>query len=154
MTDELTQKVVKILAAVKRIPVESIRPEATLEELGIDSLDKVNILFELEGEFNIDFEHTQSRDAVSRWATQLPDFVDSFAAACGTDRIGYFTEGPGLSAFARSGEDVYLAYATGARGLEPVMGYYGILDRVPRQRDEAAPLYNTWVRRHDEYDAR
>ena len=107
-----------------------------------------------EGEFNIDFEHTQSRDAVSRWATQLPDFVDSFAAACGTDRIGYFTEGPGLSAFARSGEDVYLAYATGARGLEPVMGYYGILDRVPRQRDEAAPLYNTWVRRHDEYDAR
>jgi predicted dithiol-disulfide oxidoreductase (DUF899 family) len=107
-----------------------------------------------EGEFNLDFEHTQSRDAVSPWATQLPDFVDSFAAACGTDRIGYFTEGPGLSVFARSGEDVYLTYATGARGLETVMGYYGILDRVPRQRDEAPPLYNSWIRRHDEYDGR
>jgi predicted dithiol-disulfide oxidoreductase (DUF899 family) len=104
-----------------------------------------------ESDFNFDFEHTQSREAVSAWADQVPDFVDRFAAACGTDRIGYFTEGPGLSVFARSGEDVYLTYATGARGLEPVMGYYGILDRVPRQRDEVAPLYQAWVRRHDEY---
>ena len=34
------------------------------------------------------------------------------------------------------------------------MGYYGILDRVPRQRDEVAPLYQAWVRRHDEYGDR
>jgi predicted dithiol-disulfide oxidoreductase (DUF899 family) len=107
-----------------------------------------------ESDFNADFEHSQSREAVGGWATEMPAFVDRFADACGTDRIGYFTEGPGLSVFARSGDDVYLTYATGARGLEVVMGYYGILDRVPRQRDEVAPLYQGWVRRHDEYDGR
>ena len=106
------------------------------------------------GEFNIDFEHTQGRDVVSPWAAQLPDFVDSFAAACGTDRIGYLTEGPGLSVFARSGEDIYLTCATSARGLEPAMVYYGILDRVPRQRNESAPIFQSWIRRHDEYAGR
>ena len=63
--DELTQKVVKILAMVKRIPAEKIAPNATLEELGIDSLDKVNILFELESEFNIDIPDEEARQIAS-----------------------------------------------------------------------------------------
>ena len=63
--DELTQKVVKILAMVKRIPAEKIAPTATLEELGIDSLDKVNILFELESEFNIDIPDEEARQIAS-----------------------------------------------------------------------------------------
>jgi acyl carrier protein len=65
MPDELTQKVVKILAMVKRIPAEKIAPTATLEELGIDSLDKVNILFELESEFNIDIPDEEARQIAS-----------------------------------------------------------------------------------------
>ena len=42
-------------------------------------------------------------------------------------------------------------YATTARGLEPAMVYYALLDRSPKGRDEseARPL---WVRRHDEYE--
>lgn len=42
-------------------------------------------------------------------------------------------------------------YVTTARGLEVAMGYYGLLDRLPRGRNESAtePL---WVRRHDEYN--
>jgi len=37
-----------------------------------------------------------------------------------------------------------------ARGLEPAMAYYVLLDRTPKGRHESAsePL---WVRRHDEY---
>jgi acyl carrier protein len=65
MADELTQKVVKILSMVKRIPAEKIAPTATLEELGIDSLDKVNILFELESEFNIDIPDEEARQIAS-----------------------------------------------------------------------------------------
>ena len=61
MTDDLTGKVIAILAAVKRVPAETIKPEATLEELGIDSLDKVNILFELESEFNVDIPDLEAR---------------------------------------------------------------------------------------------
>jgi predicted dithiol-disulfide oxidoreductase (DUF899 family) len=47
---------------------------------------------------------------------------------------------------------VYRTYVTTARGLEPAMAYYGLLDRTPRGRDEGAtePL---WVRRHDDYAA-
>jgi predicted dithiol-disulfide oxidoreductase (DUF899 family) len=38
-----------------------------------------------------------------------------------------------------------------ARGLEPVMGYYGLLDRAPRGRHEEGEEVH-WLRRHDEYD--
>jgi acyl carrier protein len=53
MSDELTQKVFSVIAATQRIPVEKITIDSTFEELGIDSMDGVNILFALENEFNI-----------------------------------------------------------------------------------------------------
>ena len=55
---------------------------------------------------------------------------------CGTDVAGYVTEGPGLSAYALSDGTVYRTYVTTARGLEPAMAYYGLLDRTPMGRDE------------------
>jgi predicted dithiol-disulfide oxidoreductase (DUF899 family) len=39
----------------------------------------------------------------------------------------------------------------GACGVESLMGYYGILDRVPKGRDEDDG-FQLWIRRHDEYD--
>jgi predicted dithiol-disulfide oxidoreductase (DUF899 family) len=107
-----------------------------------------------ESEFNFDFEHSRSREQVSAWFPDEPPQVPvRFAAQCGIDWIGYMSEGPGLSVFARSGDDVYLAYASTARGLEPVMVYYGILDLVPRGRDEGDPADPSWIRRHDEFAA-
>jgi predicted dithiol-disulfide oxidoreductase (DUF899 family) len=103
-------------------------------------------------EFNWDFEHSATRERASEWADQVPPFVSQFASAAGTDVVGYLTEGPGLSVFARSDQDVYLTYATTARGLEVVMVYYGILDRVPRGRDEADPVSQSWLRHHDRYE--
>jgi predicted dithiol-disulfide oxidoreductase (DUF899 family) len=75
------------------------------------------------------------------------------ATQCGTDAAGYMSEGPGLSVFTREENEVYMAYSTTARGLEPVMVYYGLLDRVPRGRDEGEPPDPTWMRRHDEFVA-
>src|SRR5579862_8714067 len=43
---------------------------------------------------------------------------------------------PGLSAFYRSGTDVYHTYFTTARGLENINAVYGALDLVPKGRDE------------------
>ena len=70
---------------------------------------------------------------------------------CGTDVAGYVSEGPGLSVYALSDGAVYRTYVTTARGLEPAMAYYVLLDRTPKGRSEggSTPL---WVRRHDEYD--
>ena len=81
---------------------------------------------------------------------QIPLTVEQNARMCGTDVLGYVSEGPGLSVYALSDGTAYRTYVTTARGLEPAMAYYALLDRTPKGRDEDAsrPL---WVRRHDEY---
>ncbi|MCX6623045.1 MAG: acyl carrier protein [Acidobacteria bacterium] len=53
MSEELTKKVIQIIADTQRMPVDKITPDSTFQELGIDSLDGINILFALENEFNI-----------------------------------------------------------------------------------------------------
>jgi predicted dithiol-disulfide oxidoreductase (DUF899 family) len=76
--------------------------------------------------------------------------VEQNAEMCGTDALGYVTEGPGLSAYALSDGTVCRTYVSTARGLEVAMPYYGLLDRTAKGRaeDVSEPL---WVRRHDEY---
>src|SRR5919109_4485367 len=83
---------------------------------------------------------------------EIPSTVEQYARMCGTDVVGYVSEGPGLSVYALSDGTVYRTYVTSARGLEPAMAYYALLDRTPRGRDESAtePM---WLRRHDEYEA-
>ena len=82
---------------------------------------------------------------------EIPSTVEQNARMCGTDALGYVTEGPGLSAYALSDGIVYRTYVTTARGLEPAMAYYALLDRTPRGRDESDTRPH-WVRRHDEYE--
>jgi acyl carrier protein len=53
MSEELTQRVLKVIADSQKLPPEKVTIDSTFEELGIDSLDGVNILFALENEFNI-----------------------------------------------------------------------------------------------------
>jgi acyl carrier protein len=53
MSDELIQRVRTVIANTQRIAVEKITIDSSFEELGIDSMDGVNILFALENEFNI-----------------------------------------------------------------------------------------------------
>jgi predicted dithiol-disulfide oxidoreductase (DUF899 family) len=106
-----------------------------------------------DSDFNFDFERSRSREEVlAMLGDAAPRIPAGFACDCGTDLAGYLSERPALSAFARSGEDVYLTYSTTARGLEPMMGYYGILDRVSRGR-EGDPADPGWIRRHDELSA-
>ena len=103
------------------------------------------------GDFNADFGAAYTEQ-------QLAPFLESgnlgpvpgLAAECGTDPAGYMTEAPVLTAFAIEDGAVYQTYSTGARGLEPVLGYYALLDRAPRGRDEGDPPV-MWIRRHDEY---
>jgi len=82
---------------------------------------------------------------------EIPPTVEQNARMCGTDAAGYVSEGPGLSVYALSDGTVYRTYVTTARGLEPAMAYYGLLDLTPKGRDESAtePL---WLRRHDDYE--
>ncbi len=80
----------------------------------------------------------------------LPLITTQNATATGTDLDGYFSEGHGVSTFALEGGSVYHCYSGYARGTEFLMGYYAILDRAPKGRDEGdQPM--SWLRRRDEY---
>ena len=66
-----------------------------------------------------------------------------------------------LSVFLRDGEEVYLTYQTGARGVEGLGTTFSLLDLVPYGRQErwedSPPGWPqgdpyVWWRRHDEYD--
>jgi len=61
MSDPLTTQVIAAIARVKRIPAEQVKPESSFEELGIDSLDGMNILFELENDFDINVPDAQAK---------------------------------------------------------------------------------------------
>ena len=102
-------------------------------------------------DFNFDFGFSYTDDQVRSFVGgELPPVISEVSAACGTDPAGYMTEAPGLSAFALSDGDVFHTYATSARGLEPLMGFYFLLDRAPKGRNEGDPP-ELWFRRHDEY---
>jgi predicted dithiol-disulfide oxidoreductase (DUF899 family) len=48
---------------------------------------------------------------------------------------------------------VYRTYSTYARGLEPMVGTYAILDMVSKGRDEGGlPSTMSWVKHHDKYE--
>jgi predicted dithiol-disulfide oxidoreductase (DUF899 family) len=83
---------------------------------------------------------------------ELPPTVVLNAELCGTDAAGYVAERPGLSVYALEDDRVYRTYVSTARGLEVAMGYYGLLDRTPKGRDER-PSEPLWIRRADEYEA-
>ena len=53
MSDELIQRVLNVITTVKRLPAGQATIDSSFEELGIDSMDGVEILFGLENEFDI-----------------------------------------------------------------------------------------------------
>jgi len=61
MSDELTQRVIKVIATTKRIPLESVTIESDFLQLGIDSMDAVEILFAMENEFDISIPDDEVR---------------------------------------------------------------------------------------------
>jgi predicted dithiol-disulfide oxidoreductase (DUF899 family) len=101
--------------------------------------------------FNFDF-------GAAHTGQELKPFLDSgqlgpvpaIAAQCGTDPAGYLSEAPVLNVFALADDAIHHTYSTTGRGLEVLMGYYGMLDRVPFGRNEAGEP-DMWIRRHDEY---
>jgi predicted dithiol-disulfide oxidoreductase (DUF899 family) len=99
-------------------------------------------------DFNFDFDASHTEQEVAPFLEGELGPVAGLAAECGTDPAGYMAEGPGLSAFALSDGVVYHTYSTYARGTEIMLGFYPLLDRAPKGRNEGGEF---WIRRHDEY---
>ena len=59
--ESIQDRVLRVIATTARKPLEIVRPESTFEELGLDSLDRLNILFELEGEFDVQIDDAEAK---------------------------------------------------------------------------------------------
>ena len=137
------------MIAVSRAPVGKL--EGYRRRMGWDFLWASSF----ESDFNFDFGRSVTKETVQSWFDgELPEVPSKFAAASGTDPLTYMAERPHLSVFKLIDGDVYMTYSTTARGLEVIMTYYGILDRVPDGRNEGEPPSPAWMRRHDEFAGR
>jgi acyl carrier protein len=79
MSDELIERVRKVIAASKRIPEDKVTVDSTFEELGIDSMDAVEILFALENEFDISIPDEEVKTV--RNVRQMVEGVERLLAA-------------------------------------------------------------------------
>jgi acyl carrier protein len=81
--EELTDRVRGIIAASQHLPQEKVAADSTFEELGIDSLDGINILFAVESEFNINIPDDAAQNIRS-----VRDVVDGIAKLLDQDQEG------------------------------------------------------------------
>ena len=61
MSESIQDRVIRVIATARQVPAESIHPDTTFEQLNIDSLDRLNLLFDLEGEFDIQIDDDQAK---------------------------------------------------------------------------------------------
>jgi acyl carrier protein len=79
MSDDLIQRVLNVIASSKRIPRETVTIDSGFEQLGIDSMDAVEILFALENEFDISIPDDEVRSV--RNVRQMCEGVERLVAA-------------------------------------------------------------------------
>src|SRR3954447_27075158 len=133
---------------VSRAPVEKLQAYKKRMGWGLEWVSAGG------NDFNRDMGFTNTEEELRPFLEgDIPPTVSRMAEASGTDVAGYVAEGPGLSAYALEDGTVYRTYVTSARGLEPAMVYYGLLDRAPLGRNEGGDR-PFWVRRHDEYETK
>jgi predicted dithiol-disulfide oxidoreductase (DUF899 family) len=133
------------LLLVSRAPLEKLQAYKKRMGWNIDWASTAG------SDFNRDLGFTHTEEELKPFLESgIPPIVQQMAEASGTDPAGYVAEAPGLSAYSLSDGVVYRTYVTTARGLEPTMGYYFLLDRTPVGRDEDGSQV-FWLRRHDEY---
>jgi acyl carrier protein len=58
---DITEKVIDVLISVKHIPRDGLSLKNSLADLGFDSLDRLNLLFELENKFQISIPDEEAR---------------------------------------------------------------------------------------------
>jgi predicted dithiol-disulfide oxidoreductase (DUF899 family) len=134
---------------ISRAPLEKLQAYKRRMGWSFPWVSSANTDFNFD--FNVSQTEEQAREAVRPMVEAgIPPVLTHMAQTTGTDVAGYLSEAPVFNAFVLDDGAVYHTYSTTARGLEFLMGYYPILDRAPRGRDEAESS-QVWIRRHDEY---
>lgn len=79
MDQDLTQRVISVVAKTQHLDAAKLGVDSSFEELGIDSLDGVNILFALENELDIQIPDEAAKQI--RSVRQAVDGVEKLLAA-------------------------------------------------------------------------
>ena len=80
-SDTVREKVIKVFSEFKKIPAEDINEATTFEQLGFDSLDGLNLIFELEEEFDMVIPDDQAQAMKS--VGQVIDGIEELLAEKG-----------------------------------------------------------------------
>jgi acyl carrier protein len=85
-SDELVQRVRSVVAKNKGVPVDSVSLDSTFADLGMDSLDAVNLLFALEEEFDVSIPDHEARtiNSVRGMVTGVEALLKQKSAETGT----------------------------------------------------------------------
>lgn len=88
MPAELTDRVIAVIASTQKIAADTIKPESTFQDLKIDSLDAINIIFALENEFNINIPDDAAKDIKT-----VQDLADGISKLIGKEEDAATTAG-------------------------------------------------------------
>jgi acyl carrier protein len=78
MDNQLATKIIAIVASAKRLKPEEVRADSSFDDLEIDSLDRIEILFQLEEAFNVNISDEEARgirsvqEIIDRMEAYLP----------------------------------------------------------------------------------
>jgi acyl carrier protein len=75
MNDTTQQQVFEIIAKQAKVDVAIIKPESTLKDLGVASLEAIELIFDIEEHFNINFPDQQGANFDSDTVQSLVDAV-------------------------------------------------------------------------------
>jgi len=68
------EKLAKYAARTLELDIDDIRPDSTFESLGIDSLDVVEMIMDLESELGVELEMEDQKISTFQ---ELADFIES-----------------------------------------------------------------------------
>jgi acyl carrier protein len=88
MNDTIQQQVFEIIAKQAKTDVAKVKPESTLKDLGVASLEAIELIFDIEEHFNINFPDQQGANFDSDTAQNLVDAVQKALADKAADDEG------------------------------------------------------------------
>jgi acyl carrier protein len=75
MFEQTAQRVVDVIVSTQKLDQDKVTIDSTFEELQIDSLDGLNIVFALENEFDIDIPDDKAKELTT--VRQVAEQIDA-----------------------------------------------------------------------------
>jgi acyl carrier protein len=88
MTATTFERVQEILTKKFHVAEEKVQPDATLESLALDSLDLIEVLFEVEEEFNIRIPQDGASAVRTATVQEIVDSIEKLIAQEGVPQAG------------------------------------------------------------------